>query len=107
MTSSIIKKIWNQISLVKIISISDQGNSGYIHYHDGPVKFELYYEFNGVEKLTKIWIPTPEQWTDITGLPVSMRNKVLRKIAEEVCKDRVSISKLHYTLEENYIHIFS
>lgn len=61
----------------------DQGRSGTIIYESPDTRFDLWWEM-GSTTLALVDVPTEEQWTERTGLPLLRRHEVLTFIGEEI-----------------------
>lgn len=61
----------------------DQGRSGTIIYESPDTRFDLWWEM-GSTALALVDVPTEEQWTERTGLPLLRRHEVLTFIGGEI-----------------------
>ncbi len=63
----------------------------------------FHYEFGGGLTLAFIEIPTEEEWTKVTGLPLEDRMPILDFIGKRVIRDQAA--GYHYIVEKNIIKI--
>lgn len=70
------------------VGYDDQGRTGYVIFYreDKVLRFE--YEFGGGETLAIVYIPTEENWTSVTGLPLEDRMPVLEFTSQRIIRDQ-------------------
>ncbi|HQX43291.1 MAG: hypothetical protein KA251_00445 [Saprospiraceae bacterium] len=83
----------------------DMGRGGTIYYESSDARFDMWWEFAGGKALVILDIPTPDQWTARTGLPLSQRKKVLNYIGEQIGLDKIS-SGGSFIIGENVITFY-
>lgn len=88
------------------LSYFEQGRSGTITFQNSETLFDMYYEFGGGNCVVTIFVPSPEQWENKTGLSLETREITLHQIGKEVVKDKLSNGKGFYTTEGNFIHLY-
>ncbi len=88
------------------IFYSEQGRDGYVSFDNGQNSFDMYWEFGGGDVLAIITVPTPSEWQQQTGMPLSQRAETLEFIARQVIKDKTSLGRNRYVIGEDAIKIF-
>jgi len=83
----------------------NQGRGGYVIYKDNQNDFKLFFEFGGKDCVAIIYLPTIDEWSSKTKIPINERQAILIFIAEQVIKDQAPES--YYVLSDNCIEIFS
>jgi hypothetical protein len=88
------------------LTYQDYGRSGTIWFEDGQFRFDMWWEFGGINALVIIDIPTPDQWTARTQMPIERRDEVLRYVAEQVIHDQTLSGNNGYTIGTSAITIY-
>ncbi|MCC6842519.1 MAG: hypothetical protein WBP33_06710 [Saprospiraceae bacterium] len=83
----------------------EMGRGGTIYYESSHARFDMWWEFAGGKALVILDIPTPDQWTARTGLPLAQRKKVLNFIGEQIVLDKIS-SGGSFIIGENVITFY-
>ena len=83
----------------------NEGRGGYVVYKDGRVDIKLYFEYGGGNCVAIIDVPSSNEWTNKTNLPITERNSILTFVAEQAIKDQAP--KSYYELSDTCIKIFS
>lgn len=82
------------------------GRDGRVVFHHPKTSFDLYYEFGGNDVLAIITIPTAEQWTSETKLPLTLRAPTLDFIARQIIRDQTTKPGARFTIEADAIMIY-
>lgn len=88
------------------ISYSGSGRGGTIVVQNPATRFELWWEFAGGDALVILDIPSENDWTKRTGLPLAERPGLLAFIGEKVLADKVS-GDGSYVIGENVITFYA
>lgn len=88
-----------------LISYTEEGRSGQIHYHTAETRFSMYYELGGGETVAGIFIPDEESWEKTTSLPLSRRNEILKSIGHQVVIDKTG-GRGHFKTEGRWLQIY-
>lgn len=86
------------------LNYTTEGRSGNITYQSPDSTFSMWWEYAGGDALVIINIPTEQEWTSRTQLPLEWRDHILAFIAERVIRDRAGGRR--YTIEGNFITIY-
>ncbi|MEZ5355885.1 MAG: hypothetical protein R2762_24905 [Bryobacteraceae bacterium] len=88
------------------LTYAAKGRDGEVVFSNDRTQFRMYYEFGGGDALALIHIPTEAQWVGRTGLPLSLRDEVLRFIAGQVIADQTTSGNNNYKIEDSCITIY-
>lgn len=88
-----------------LISYTENGRSGQVHYRSHEARFSMYYELGGGETVAGIFIPDAESWETATSLPLSRREEVLESIGRQVVKDKTG-GRGHFKIEGYWLQIY-
>jgi hypothetical protein len=89
------------------LSYASNGRDGRVVFNHPKTSFDLYYEFGGNDVLAIISIPTSEQWTRDTNLPLNLRPATLDFIARQIIRDQTTKPGARFTIEPDSIVIYS
>lgn len=87
------------------IDFINNGRSGYVVYEDGEGELKFYYEFGGADCVAIIFVPSVNDWTDITKRKLSERHDILNFVAEESLK--IQAPNCKFVISDNSIEIYS
>ena len=68
----------------------NSGRGGTFWYENGPITFDMWWEFAGGDALVIVDIPPPERWEARTKLPLAVRMNVLTFIGENIVAKHAS-----------------
>ncbi len=88
------------------IHYTNKGRGGTVHYVNGQVGFDLWWEFAGGDAVVIIDIPTEKDWEKRTGLKMDERAATIRFIGDQIIKDQLS-GKGNYIVGENTMTFYS
>ena len=83
----------------------NQGRGGYVVYKDGQSLIKLFFEYGGGNCVAIIYVPTIDEWTTKTNLPIADRQTILTFVAEQAIKDQAP--KSYYELPDTCIEILT
>lgn len=86
------------------LTYTTEGRSGNITYQSPETTFSMWWEYAGGDALVIVNIPTEQEWTNRTQLPLEWREHLLALMAERIVRDRASGRR--YTMEGNFITIY-
>ena len=83
----------------------NEGRGGYVVYKDGRADIKLFFEYGGGNCVAIIYVPTIDEWTSKTNLPIADRQTILTFVAEQAIRDQAP--KSYYELSDTCIEIFT
>jgi multidrug efflux pump subunit AcrA (membrane-fusion protein) len=86
------------------VLITTEGRGGTITYLSTETRFDLWWEFGGTA-LALVDVPTEEEWTARTGLPLQQRRGVLTFIGEEIVARQTTGGSFH--IGDNVLTIYT
>lgn len=88
-----------------LLSYTEEGRSGYVHYKSQEARFSMYYEFGGGATIVGILVPDAANWKKATSLPLARREEVLESIGRQVVLDKTG-GRGSFKLEGNWLQIY-
>lgn len=86
------------------VGYEDHGRYGYVIFYREDVTLRFYREFGGGLTLAIINVPTPQQWTKETTLPLEERMPILEFVAQRILRDQAEGHL--YKITDDSIEIF-
>ncbi len=86
------------------LTYTTEGRSGNVTYQSTETTFSMWWEYASGDALVIVNIPTEQEWTNRTQLPLEWRDHILAFIAERVVRDRASGRQ--YSIDENFITVY-
>lgn len=86
------------------ISITGAGRGGTVHFESRETEFEMWWEF-GYSAFMIVDVPSREDWTMRTNLPVSRREETLNFIGEQIVLKEATYDG-YYIVGENVVTIY-
>ncbi len=106
----VILRAWSELGFTKLgdhvahVIYDDMGKAGDVIFYRDDISLRFPYEFGAGLTLATVYVPTEEQWTAKTKLPVEDRMPILEFIAKRILRDQ---AKGHlYKIENDHIKIF-
>jgi len=88
------------------IHYTNKGRGGTVHYVNGQVCFDLWWEFAGGDAVVIVDIPTENDWEKRTGLKMDERAATIRFIGDQIIKDQLS-GNGNFIVGENTLTFYS
>lgn len=92
-------------SAISLLSYTEEGRSGQVHYHSPEARFSMYYELGGGNSVAGIFIPDAESWEKATSLPLARRNEILESIGRQVVLDKTG-GRGSFKIEGRWLQIY-
>lgn len=86
------------------VEISEDGRSGQVRYSEGLIASTFYWEFGGADTVASISVPTKAKWAKETPWPIERRDEILRRVAEEVIRQRAPKCVAEFD-DRGWVHI--
>lgn len=96
----------SQLNGAPEIRYTNKGRGGTIHFVNGQVSFDLWWEFAGGDAVVIVDIPTKKDWEKRTGLKMDERSATICFIGDQIIKDQLS-GNGNYIVGENTITFYS
>lgn len=88
-----------------LLSYTEEGRSGQVHYHGTEARFSMYYEMGGGESIAGIFIPDAVSWEKATSLPLSRRDEILQSIGRQLVIDKTG-GRGYFKIEGQWLQIY-
>lgn len=106
----VILRAWDHLGFTKLgehvahVGYDDMGRAGDVIFYRDDTILRFPYEFGGGLTLANVDVPSEEQWTTHTKLPLDDRMPILEFIAKRILRDQAEGYK--YKIEKDQINIY-
>jgi hypothetical protein len=84
----------------------NKGRGGTVIFENGPIRFDMWWEFGWGEVVVFVDIPTEKDWVKKTGISITERNETLQFIGARIIQDQLSGSGT-FIIGENTLTFYS
>ena len=88
------------------VDIETRGRDGAVYYSEGLNRVRFYWEFGGTPRILAIISgPRPDEWDDSSPWARGRRAEIMRRIAEDVIRQKAPGCAPEYIDDRTVIHI--
>ena len=87
------------------VTIETRGQAGTVNYIEGSKSLSFDWEFGGREIIALLWGPAPSDWDNKFPWAAGRREEIMRRVADEVIKQRAQTCWADYNYERTFIRI--
>ncbi|MEO6131683.1 MAG: hypothetical protein ABIQ02_07535 [Saprospiraceae bacterium] len=108
-SQKMIAQAWDEVGFSKLgghiahVAYEDQGRAGKVIFYREDVMLKFWYEFGGGLSLAFVNVPTAQNWTTETHLPVEDRLPILNFIGARILRDQAN--GYRYEIKDSEINI--